>query len=56
MWKFNRFARSVSHLLRALETFKAQRIEFVSFSDQINNEQSGRQDSLPNPVRVANSF
>jgi DNA invertase Pin-like site-specific DNA recombinase len=24
VWKFDRFARSVSHLLRALETFKAQ--------------------------------
>src|ERR1700722_15596802 len=23
VWKFDRFARSVSHLLRALETFKA---------------------------------
>jgi DNA invertase Pin-like site-specific DNA recombinase len=34
VWKFDRFARSVSHLLRALETFKAQGIEFVSFSEQ----------------------
>jgi hypothetical protein len=29
-------ARSVSHLLRALETFKAQGIEFVSFSEQMD--------------------
>ena len=36
VWKFDRFARSVSHLLRALETFKAQGIEFVSFSEQID--------------------
>src|ERR1700676_5074400 len=35
VWKFDRFARSVSHLLRALETFKAQGIEFVSLSEQI---------------------
>jgi DNA invertase Pin-like site-specific DNA recombinase len=27
---------SVSHLLRALETFKAQGIEFVSFSEQLD--------------------
>ena len=27
VWKFDRFARSVSHLLRALETFKSLRIE-----------------------------
>ena len=34
VWKFDRFPRSVSHLLRALETFKAQGIEFVSLSEQ----------------------
>jgi DNA invertase Pin-like site-specific DNA recombinase len=36
VWKFDRFARSVSHLLRALETFKAQGIEFISFSEQMD--------------------
>lgn len=36
VWKFDRFARSVSHLLRALETFKVQGIEFVSLSEQID--------------------
>jgi DNA invertase Pin-like site-specific DNA recombinase len=36
VWKFDRFARSVSHLLRALETFKALRIEFVSLSEQVD--------------------
>jgi DNA invertase Pin-like site-specific DNA recombinase len=36
VWKFHRFARSVSHLLRALESFKAQGIEFVSFSEQLD--------------------
>jgi hypothetical protein len=34
VWRFDRFARSVSHLLRALETFKALGIDFVSFSEQ----------------------
>ena len=29
VWKFDRFARSVSHLLRALETFNALGIAFV---------------------------
>jgi DNA invertase Pin-like site-specific DNA recombinase len=33
VWRFDRFARSVSHLLRALETFKALGIDFVSFSE-----------------------
>ena len=33
--RFDRFARSVSHLLRALETFKALGIEFVSLSEQV---------------------
>jgi DNA invertase Pin-like site-specific DNA recombinase len=36
VWKFDRFARSVSHLLRALETFRAQGIEFVSFTEQMD--------------------
>src|ERR1700687_3580349 len=36
VWKFDRFARSVSHLLKALETFKALGVEFVSFSEQMD--------------------
>lgn len=36
VWRFDRFARSVSHLLRALETFKAQGIDFVSFGEQMD--------------------
>jgi DNA invertase Pin-like site-specific DNA recombinase len=36
VWRFDRFARSVSHLLRALETFKALGIEFVSISEQVD--------------------
>jgi len=36
VWKFDRFARSVSHLLRALENFQAQGIEFVSLSEQVD--------------------
>ena len=36
VWKFDRFARSVSHLLRALETIRALGIEFVSLSENID--------------------
>src|ERR1700683_913380 len=36
VWKFDRFARSVSHLLRALENFGALGIEFVSLSEQLD--------------------
>jgi len=36
VWKFDRFARSVSHLLQALETFNALGIAFVSLSEQID--------------------
>lgn len=36
VWKFDRFARSVSHLLRALETFQTLGIEFVSLSEQLD--------------------
>jgi DNA invertase Pin-like site-specific DNA recombinase len=34
--RFDRFARSVSHLLRALETFQSLGIEFVSLSEQLD--------------------
>lgn len=36
VWKFDRFARSVSHLLRALETFEALSIEFVSLTEGVD--------------------
>jgi DNA invertase Pin-like site-specific DNA recombinase len=36
VWKFDRFARSVSHLLRALDTFKSLGIEFVSLSESLD--------------------
>lgn len=36
VWRFDRFARSVSHLLRALETFDSLGIEFVSLSEQVD--------------------
>ena len=36
VWRFDRFARSVSHLLRALETFGALGIQFVSLSEQVD--------------------
>src|ERR1700692_1789597 len=36
VWRFDRFARSVSHLLRALENFNALGISFVSLSENID--------------------
>lgn len=36
VWKFDRFARSVSHLLRALDTFRVLGIEFVSLSESLD--------------------
>jgi hypothetical protein len=36
IWKFDCFARSVSHLLRALETFKSLGVECCSFSEQMD--------------------
>jgi DNA invertase Pin-like site-specific DNA recombinase len=36
VWKFDRFARSVSHLLRSLELFASLGIGFVSLSEQID--------------------
>jgi DNA invertase Pin-like site-specific DNA recombinase len=36
VWRFDRMARSVSHLLRVLETFRALGIEFVSLNEQVD--------------------
>lgn len=36
VWRFDRFARSVSHLLRALETFRSLGIEFVSYTEAVD--------------------
>jgi DNA invertase Pin-like site-specific DNA recombinase len=36
VWKFDRFVRSVSHLLRALETFNALGIAFASLTEQVD--------------------
>jgi DNA invertase Pin-like site-specific DNA recombinase len=36
VWKFDRFARSVSHLLNALEEFHHLGIRFISVQDQVD--------------------
>jgi DNA invertase Pin-like site-specific DNA recombinase len=36
VWKFDRFARSVTHLLRALEEFDYLGIRFISVQDQVD--------------------
>jgi DNA invertase Pin-like site-specific DNA recombinase len=36
VWKFDRFARSVTHLLRALEEFDYLGIRFISMQDQVD--------------------
>jgi DNA invertase Pin-like site-specific DNA recombinase len=38
VWKFDRFARSVSHLLSALEEFHHLGIRFISVQDQVDTE------------------
>ena len=35
-WKFDRFARSVRHLLRALDTFRVLGVEFVGLSESLD--------------------
>ena len=42
VWKFDRFARSVTHLLRALDTFRVLGIEFVSLSESLDTAPAGR--------------
>ena len=36
VWRFDRFARSVSHLLRALEEFRSLSIDFVSVTEAVD--------------------
>jgi DNA invertase Pin-like site-specific DNA recombinase len=36
VWRFDRFARSVAHLLRALDTFRVLGIDFVSLSESLD--------------------
>ena len=36
VWKFDRMARSVTHLLRVLEEFRSLGIEFISLSESID--------------------
>ena len=36
VWKFDRFARSVTHLTQALETFQALGVDFVSYSQNLD--------------------
>lgn len=36
VWKFDRFARSVSHLVRAAEEFQALGVQFVSLTEQLD--------------------
>jgi DNA invertase Pin-like site-specific DNA recombinase len=38
VWKFDRFARSVAHLLQALEEFNHLGIRFISLQDQIDTQ------------------
>lgn len=36
VWKFDRFARSLIHLVQALETFHALQVDFISLKDSID--------------------
>ena len=38
VWKFDRFARSTSHLIRALEEFNHLGIRFISVQDQVDTD------------------
>src|SRR5918992_3627154 len=38
VWKFDRFARSVAHLLQALEEFNHLGIRFISVQDQLDTQ------------------
>ena len=47
VWRFDRFARSVKHLLSALETFRGLRVDFISLQEQFDT-------STPSPGESKN--
>ena len=36
VWRFDRFARSVKHLIKALEQFRSLNVNFISFQEQFD--------------------
>jgi len=36
VWRFDRFARSVKHLVSALETFRSMNVAFISLQEQLD--------------------
>ena len=46
VWRFDRFARSVSHLLRVLEQFQAIGIDFISLLGECRHQHAYWQDGL----------
>jgi len=36
VWRFDRFARSVKHLVAALETFRTMKVDFISLQEQFD--------------------
>ncbi len=42
VWKFDRFARSVKHLVDSLEEFRALGIDFISFTEGVDTTLHGR--------------
>jgi DNA invertase Pin-like site-specific DNA recombinase len=36
VWRFDRFARSVKHLVTALETFRSMKVHFISLQEQFD--------------------
>ena len=36
VWRFDRFARSVKHLIKALEQFRSLKVNFISFQEQFD--------------------
>lgn len=36
VWRFDRFARSVKHLVTALETFRTMKVDFISLQEQFD--------------------
>jgi DNA invertase Pin-like site-specific DNA recombinase len=51
VWKFDRFARSVAHLLSALDEFNHLGIRFISVQDQVDTGSPMGKPCLPSSAR-----
>ena len=52
VWRFDRFARSTSHLLEALHEFQSLGVDFISYSEGVDTSTAAGNSEQPSPTPV----